>query len=98
MMVRIGNFLFHWRHSLFPGFYLLVLVPSHPVIRNYRGAALAGLGVALAGQTLRALTIGLDYIRRGGKNRQVYANRLVQGGIFAHCRNPLYLGNLLIIL
>jgi steroid 5-alpha reductase family enzyme len=27
----------------------------------------------------------------------VFANRLVQGGIFAHCRNPLYLGNYLIL-
>jgi protein-S-isoprenylcysteine O-methyltransferase Ste14 len=28
----------------------------------------------------------------------VYAEDLVQGGVFAHSRNPLYLGNLLIII
>src|SRR6185503_9604048 len=40
----------------------------------------------------------LEYIVRGGRNRQVYAKRLVQGGVFAHCRNPLYLGNYLMLL
>ena len=47
---------------------------------------------------LRVLVIGLVYITRGGQNRQVWANSLVDGGMFAHSRNPLYVGNLLIIL
>jgi hypothetical protein len=58
----------------------------------------AGLVVALAGQSIRAVTVGLEYIIRGGRARRVYAERLVQGGIFAHCRNPLYVGNYLILL
>jgi hypothetical protein len=57
-----------------------------------------GTIIALCGQTLRALTIGLAYIKRGGKKKKVYAETLVQEGIFAHCRNPLYLGNLLILI
>jgi hypothetical protein len=57
-----------------------------------------GTIIALSGQTLRALTIGLAYIKRGGKKKKVYAETLVQEGIFAHCRNPLYLGNLLILI
>jgi len=28
----------------------------------------------------------------------VYAEALVRGGVFAHCRNPLYLGNVLIVI
>ena len=44
------------------------------------------------------LVIGLVYITRGGQNRQVWANSLVDTGMFAHCRNPLYLANLLLIL
>ena len=40
----------------------------------------------------------MEYIIRGGRGRQVYAEKLVQGGIFAHCRNPLYVGNFLILL
>jgi hypothetical protein len=57
-----------------------------------------GFLVALTGQFLRGITIGLEYIIRGGRNRQVYAEELVQGGMFAHCRNPLYVGNFLILL
>jgi protein-S-isoprenylcysteine O-methyltransferase Ste14 len=57
-----------------------------------------GFLVALTGQLLRVVTIGLEYIIRGGRGRQVYAETLVQGGIFAHCRNPLYVGNFLILL
>jgi len=42
-------------------------------------------------------TIGLVYIIRGGKDRRVYAEDLVTTGIFSHCRNPLYVGNILIL-
>jgi protein-S-isoprenylcysteine O-methyltransferase Ste14 len=42
--------------------------------------------------------VGYAYIIRGGKNRQVYAEDLVTGGFFNHSRNPLYVGNLLILL
>jgi hypothetical protein len=52
----------------------------------------------LLGEALRIVTIGYEYIERGGRNRQVYASRLVQGGVFAQCRNPLYLGNILLTL
>ena len=57
-----------------------------------------GTAVVLLGQIIRAMTIGLDYIIRGGRNRRVYAEDLVTTGIFSHCRNPLYVGNLLVLL
>jgi len=98
MMIAIGNFFFRYRNGLFPLVYALLCFKSRPVLPNDRVAALVGVVVALSGQLLRAVTIGLDYIRRGGRNRQVYADRLVQGGVFAHCRNPLYVGNFLILL
>ncbi len=98
MIIKIGNFLFHYRNGLFPLVYLLLVFKSQPVVGNDRVAAVMGFLVAFTGQLLRALAVGLDYIRRGGKNRQVYAERLVQGGMFAHCRNPLYVGNLIILL
>ncbi|MFM7621825.1 MAG: methyltransferase family protein, partial [Alphaproteobacteria bacterium] len=36
------------------------------------------------------------YIKRGGLNKEVYANTLVTEGYFGLCRNPLYVGNMLI--
>lgn len=56
-----------------------------------------GLAVALIGQLVRMLTIGLVYIIRGGRNRQIYAKGLVTDGLFSHCRNPMYVGNILLI-
>ena len=43
-------------------------------------------------------TIGLAYIVRGGKEGKPYAEGLVTEGIFNHCRNPLYVGNILMLL
>ena len=96
-MVRLGNFLFHYRNGLFPFAYLLLFWKSPAVFRNYLVPATLGFILAFAGQVIRAATIGLAYIVRGGRNRQVYAEGLVQEGIFAHCRNPLYVGNFLIL-
>jgi hypothetical protein len=56
----------------------------------------AGFAVAITGQTLRAAVIGLAYIKRGGRGKKIYAGKLVQEGLFAHSRNPLYLGNMMI--
>lgn len=98
MMVAIGNFLFRYRNGLFPLVYGLLVFKSEPLMSDYRVAALAGFLVAASGQFIRAVTVGLEYIVRGGRHRQVYADKLVQGGMFAHCRNPLYVGNFVIVL
>ncbi len=47
-----------------------------------------GVAIALCGQTLRVAVIGLAYIQRGGKNKEIAADRLVSEGFFAHSRNP----------
>jgi protein-S-isoprenylcysteine O-methyltransferase Ste14 len=96
-MVRIGNFLFHYRNGLFPVAFALLVWKGRPLFDDDLVAAGVGFGVAMLGQLLRAATIGLAYIIRGGKKRQVYAEDLVTGGLFSHCRNPLYVGNLLIL-
>jgi len=97
LLVRFGNSLFHYRNALFPLGYLLLFLPSSRLFGDDRIAALVGFSVAMAGQLIRVVTVGLEYIIRGGKNRQIYAKKLVTGGIFAHCRNPLYLGNVMIL-
>lgn len=98
MMIRIGNFLFHYRNWIFPIVTALVFINPPPLLDNWVLAVCLGFAIALLGQAIRAVTIGLAYIKRGGKNRQVYAKTLVQEGMFAHCRNPLYVGNLLMLL
>ncbi|WP_314417999.1 isoprenylcysteine carboxylmethyltransferase family protein [Pseudescherichia vulneris] len=98
MRVTIGNFLFRTRNALFPLLYLTLFVSQQQVSQNAVAMLLAGAAVALLGQGIRVLTVGLDYIVRGGRQRKVYADSLVQTGLFAHCRNPLYLGNLLMII
>ena len=98
MIVKIGNFFFRYRNGLFPLAYLVLFLKSPQLLRSPLLAAGVGLLVAGLGQLLRAVTIGSEYIPRGGKNREVHARKVVQNGIYAHCRNPLYLGNLLILL
>jgi protein-S-isoprenylcysteine O-methyltransferase Ste14 len=103
LLVGWGNVLFRLRDGLFPVVLVLLVVLSKPVWpggsqRSDDLLDLAGVLVALAGQVLRSAVVGTVYIIRGGKDRKVYAEGLVTGGFFAHCRNPLYVGNLLILL
>jgi protein-S-isoprenylcysteine O-methyltransferase Ste14 len=101
-LLRIGQFFFKYRDLLFPLVFLPLALGTEP--REFLGdpradLVLQVLGVAAvaAGLGLRALVIGLAYIRRGGKNKKISAEELVQSGIFAHSRNPLYVGNLSIV-
>ena len=98
MLVKIGNFFFRYRNGLFPIAYLVLFLKSPHLLSSPLLAAVVGLLVAGLGQLVRAITIGAEYIPRGGKNRKVHARKVVQDGIYAHFRNPLYLGNLLILL
>ncbi len=97
----IGTFFFRWRNTLFPIIFIataLVVRPA-PFLNNSHAdliTTILGTLIATAGQLIRCATIGLAYIVRGGKDRRVYADNLVQDGIYAHTRNPMYLGNLLI--
>lgn len=77
--------------------YLALFMPSPVLISGARvyWPIIMGLLVTISGQAIRCATIGLAYIERGGKDKKVYASRLVTDGIFKHCRNPLYIGNIL---
>jgi hypothetical protein len=41
--------------------------------------------------------IGFAYIQRGGANKQLSAPKLVCEGFYAHSRNPMYVGNFLLL-
>ncbi|MGK6353236.1 methyltransferase family protein [Parapedobacter sp. DT-150] len=104
-MVRIGDFFFKYRNYLFIFLYLALFIPSPPIFSEadfgptfYRYPLIAGLVITIIGQLIRGITISLAYIVRGGKDKKVYADRLVTDGVFAHCRNPLYVGNVLMLL
>lgn len=103
LFIGYGNFLFKYRNIVFPLVLLILLTRFRPgFIANNRIYDICldatGILVTIFGQGVRAMVIGLAYIKRGGVNKKVHADDLVVSGIFAHCRNPLYLGNLMIIL
>lgn len=104
-MVSIGNFFFKYRNWIFILFYAALFIPSWPLFSQnqsgdhyYLWPVIIGLIVTIMGQLIRGFTIGLAYIVRGGKEGKPYAEGLVTEGIFNHCRNPLYVGNILMLL
>jgi protein-S-isoprenylcysteine O-methyltransferase Ste14 len=99
--VRMGYFFFHYRGGLFPALLLLLVLAVHPAqfggnLRLDLVAVVVGTVVALIGQVIRCATIGLVYVKRGGQNHRIYASTLTTEGIYAHTRNPMYLGNIMI--
>ncbi|MFC3677238.1 methyltransferase family protein [Ferrovibrio xuzhouensis] len=100
--IRVGDFFFRYRNAAFPVVLLGLFLAFQPAGSYFGEVSLEhwtdGLAVAitLVGLVVRAAVIGFAYIKRGGLNKRVYADGLVTGGIFGVCRNPLYLGNMLI--
>ena len=97
-MVKIGNLFFRTRNFIFPIFYLFLFIPSSQIAIDYEIVAIIGISITLLGQLIRMVTIGLVYVIRGGRKRRIYAEGLVTDGLFSHCRNPMYLGNILMII
>ncbi|QYF99969.1 MULTISPECIES: isoprenylcysteine carboxylmethyltransferase family protein [Massilia] len=101
MFHKLGTYFFRYRNIIGPIVFLAAIyfgTSSYPMNLPSLNLAfdIAGISIALLGQGLRIITIGYEYIERGGRNRQVYASKLITGGVFSHCRNPLYVGNILL--
>jgi protein-S-isoprenylcysteine O-methyltransferase Ste14 len=92
------------RNFLFPLVFVVLVLTTQPQFpfdseQADRWMDLIGIGIACTGQLCRALAIGqADNIRRGGRQKKVAAKHLITWGIYAHTRNPLYLGNLLVVI
>ena len=104
-MIKIGNFFFKYRNQLFIFLYALLLIPSTPLFSENKFGAdywicslIIGLIITTLGIGIRGLTIGLTFVERGGKNLKIHADALITRGLFTHCRNPLYVGNNLMLL
>ncbi|WP_310397322.1 isoprenylcysteine carboxylmethyltransferase family protein [Hymenobacter sp.] len=103
-MISIGNFFFKYRNFVFIFLYLALALPSPPIFTRavfgshyYLWPISIGLLITVTGQLIRGASIGLVYIVRGGRDGKVYAENLVTAGMFNHCRNPLYVGNILML-
>ncbi len=97
MLTKFGNILFHFRNILFPVFYAALFIPSPVIFRSEEWALKTGLLFIITGILIRCTTIGLVYIIRGGSKRRIHAETLVTDGMYKVCRNPMYLGNILIL-
>jgi protein-S-isoprenylcysteine O-methyltransferase Ste14 len=100
-----GNWLFRWR-SFLP---LVVLVPMVAAATkfHYLGGrhlwqeawALFCMTISFCGLGIRALVVGYTPHGTSGRNtRKQVAESLNTDGIYSLCRNPLYLGNYVILL
>ncbi len=101
-LVKIGDFFFRYRNLVFPIILVILFfafMPSHEMFgRGYLGDISDWIGALMvfSGLSLRAVVVGFAYIKRGGLNKQVFAETLVTEGFFNLSRNPLYFANMLI--
>ncbi len=93
--IAYGDLLFKRRNAIFPIFMIALLLAFEP--NPNPQLPWIGLAITIAGQLLRMAVIGFAYIKRGGLNKKVYADTLVTTGFFSMCRNPLYVGNVMIL-
>lgn len=102
-----GNFLFRWRSYLplllFP--ILIAGLPESVRVEQALGGRLSAVwtcvcvAIAFAGLAVRVMTIGFVPAGTSGRNtREQRADHLNTSGLYSVVRNPLYLGNFVVLL
>jgi protein-S-isoprenylcysteine O-methyltransferase Ste14 len=91
-LVEIGEKLFQWRDYIAIPILMLVLLASHAGART----ATVGTLLILLGQGIRIYTVA--FLGKEGDERDGRTDAVITHGPFAIVRNPLYIGNLTIIL
>lgn len=94
--IRIGDFFFKYRNAVFPLMWCVLFVAFKPAPAFSSSLVTLACVLVALGLLVRGAVIGFAYIKRGGLNKEVYADTLVTEGFFTTCRNPLYVGNMLI--
>ena len=97
MLTGAGNFLFRYRNAMFPFACVLLFLPGPDPFPTPCWLRRRRHGDRRAGAVHSRGYHWLRYVVTGGRNRRVYAEDLVTDGLYAHTRNPMYLGNLLIM-
>jgi len=103
LFATLGRIVFRYRDALVPLLLVALLIVARPLApfgseRLDHALDVLGFLIAAAGQALRITVIGFAYIQRGGANKQLSAPKLVCEGFYAHCRNPMYVGDFLLFL
>lgn len=86
---KIGSFFFSYRDKLPVPLALAMVKRARPQPVNW----ILGLPLVISGELLRIW--GLMHIGPSTRARELCADRLITSGPYAHCRNPLYLANML---
>jgi protein-S-isoprenylcysteine O-methyltransferase Ste14 len=104
--VVTGHWLFRWRGFL-PLCFIAIIIPAfhgfhypHDSRTWYMGTWGVCLGISLIGVIIRAYTVGYAAKGTSGRNTKEgqIADALNTTGIYSTVRNPLYLGNFIIML
>ena len=103
LLLASGRFFFSVRNGLFPTLLVVMVVATRPAQfwetrRWIRWRSRSGVRTVVGRAGVPLAVIGYAYIRRGGKNREVFANQLVTRGFYSHTRNPMYVGNYSMVL
>ncbi|MFN7984853.1 MAG: isoprenylcysteine carboxylmethyltransferase family protein [Vicinamibacterales bacterium] len=93
--VQVGGWLFRKRTSIpLPIVVALLLIPPRAVDAGLTWLVYAGLAVVLLGEGIRFW--GVHHIGAISRTRSERLGPLIDSGPFAHVRNPLYIGNVLL--